>query len=573
MSRYILLYIIVIGLSLSFSLTSCTDNDYDLSDIDTNARFSVNDLIIPINLDEIKLDYVIDLKTDSKIKKNDDGYTYIVDGEFASNTITVKPFTTNSSQYQSSKSIKLITDVNTNVHKRASENRKPLAHADIRNSTAIKASTANIDSSIIAVDRVGTEMNILLTLQFNGLTPYIHQINIKELEIKLLKGLNMTSDIGYYDSESGMLNIGDTQTTTDHRLELNLHITGIDANKTGVTLENGFFNIDDSVYVKSGQLVIYSDQVKDPAHPFLPNEVDYTLSANIGSCTVKSFTGIIKYDITGINIDPIDLSDLPDILSQEGTDLILENPQIYVNINNPLYQKYHLFAKAGLCLTGNETYKTASDAVVIYQADNSFVLSPFKPQKLCQGFEHAQHVVFSDLGKVISSEGKKIPNQVDVKLISPMIPEQHVTDFILGDPIQPVKGNWMLYAPLTFTSSSIIKYTKTWDDWQDKDLDGLTIEKAEVNATISSDVPLDLDVSFTLLGKEGKLTGKATLAANAINSEINIPLTGTSINKIYGMTIDVMIQGSGSGSTISPSQKIVVKNLNAKVSGYYDKEF
>ena len=571
MSRYILLYIIVIGLSLSFSLTSCTDNDYDLSDIDTNARFSVNDLIIPINLDEIKLDYVIDLKTDSKIKKNDDGYTYIVDGEFASNTITVKPFTTNSSQYQSSKSIKLITDVNTNVHKRASENRKPLAHADIRNSTAIKASTANIDSSIIAVDRVGTEMNILLTLQFNGLTPYIHLININNLELKLLKGLNMTSDIGYYDSESGMLNIGDTQTTTDHRLELNLHITGIDAKKTGVTLENGFFNIDDSVYVKSGQLVIYSDQVKDPTHPFLPNEVDYTLSANIGSCTVKSFTGIIKYDITGINIDPIDLSDLPDILSQEGTDLILENPQIYVNINNPLYQKYHLFAKAGLCLTGNETYKTASDAVVINQAENTFVLSPFKPQKLCQGFEHAQHVVFSDLGKVISSEGKKIPNQVDVKLISPMIPEQHVTDFILGDPIQPVKGNWMLYAPLTFTSSSIIKYTKTWDDWQDKDLDGLTIEKAEVNATISSDVPLDLDVSFTLLGKEGKLTGKATLAANAINSEIIIPLTGTSISKIYGMTIDVMIQGSG--STISPSQKIVVKNLNAKVSGYYDKEF
>lgn len=571
MSRYILLYIIVIGLSLSFSLTSCTDNDYDLSDIDTNARFSVNDLIIPINLDEIKLDYVIDLKTDSKIKKNDDGYTYIVDGEFASNTITVKPFTTNSSQYQSSKSIKLITDVNTNVHKRASENRKPLAHADIRNSTAIKASTANIDSSIIAVDRVGTEMNILLTLQFNGLTPYIHLININNLELKLLKGLNMTSDIGYYDSESGMLNIGDTQTTTDHRLELNLHITGIDAKKTGVTLENGFFNIDDSVYVKSGQLVIYSDQVKDPTHPFLPNEVDYTLSANIGSCTVKSFTGVIKYDITGINIDPIDLSDLPDILSQEGTDLILENPQIYVNINNPLYQKYHLFAKAGLCLTGNETYKTASDAVVINQADNSFVLSPFKPQKLCQGFEHAQHVVFSDLGKVISSEGKKIPNQVDVKLISPMIPEQHVTDFILGDPIQPVKGNWMLYAPLTFTSSSIIKYTKTWDDWQDKDLDGLTIEKAEVNATISSDVPLDLDVSFTLLGKEGKLTGKATLAANAINSEMNIPLTGTTISKIYGMTIDVMIQGSG--STISPSQKIVVKNLNAKVSGYYDKEF
>ena len=568
MRSYKLSYMAVITIAACISFTSCTDNDYDLSDIDTNARFTVKDLVIPVNLDDVELDCVIDLKEDSKIKKDGNEYAFIEDGEFASNTITVNPFTTNSSQFHSSKNIRLITDEHTNIHKRAADNRKSLAHADLKNGTRINTSTANVDASIIAVDRINTEMDILVALQFNGLTPYINKIDIKELELKLLKGLDLTTNIGSYDAESGVLNIGDTQTTTSHKIELRFHITGIDVHKSGTTLENGFFNISDSIYVKSGQLIIYSNQVKGSTTPILPNEVEYILTADIGACSVKSFSGSIKYDITGIDIDPIDLSDMPDILSQKGTNLILENPQIYINVNNPLYEKYHLFAQTKLSLKGNNTYETDED-IVLDQTVKTLVLSPYKPQHMYQGFETAQHVEFKNLGKVIS--GEQIPNQVDINLLSPVIPEQHVTDFVLGDVIPPVKGKWKLYAPLDLTSSSLIRYTKTWDDWQDEDLDGLTVEKATVNATITSDVPLALNVNFILLGREGRLSGKTTLAANAKNVELEIPLTGTAVSKIYGMTIDVTIQGSG--NLITPSQKIIVEKLNAKVSGYYDKEF
>ena len=91
-----------------------------------------------------------------------------------------------------------------------------------------------------------------------------------------------------------------------------------------------------------------------------------------------------------------------------------------------------------------------------------------------------------------------------------------------------------------------------------------------ITATMSSDIPLGLNVTITMLGREGNLSGTTSLAANAQNVEITIPLTGTAVSKIYGATIDARI--SGNGTALSPTQKIIVKNLKVKVNGYYEKE-
>jgi hypothetical protein len=569
MNKNIRLFFYITVFITCISLTSCIDKDYDLSDIDTNARFSVNDLVIPINLDEIELDGILDLKDNSKIKKDGDGYAFFEEGDFTSNSIVVKSFTTSGSKYQTSKSVRLISDNPSASPKRASVNRLTLAHADIKNSTAINISTADVDSSIISIDGIDTEMDINITLLFGGLTSYIKKVDIKDLEVQLLKGLyNMKTNIGRYDPETGMLDIGDIQTTTEHNLELNLHITKVDAKKIGITKEKGVYYLNDSVSVISGQIVVYQDQIKGSTLPVLPTYVDYTLSADISPCIVKSFSGRIKYNIAGINIDPINLTDIPDILSQKGTNIILENPQIYISVNNPLYQYYKLYAQTGLMIKGNETCQTTNGAIVLDQAENLFVLSPYNPSTTkYKGYNNAHHVMLPNLGEVLS--GNKIPTQVDIKLLSPMIPEQNVTSFLLGETIPPVKGKWMLYAPLNLTTSSTIKYSKTWDNWQDKDLDGLTVEKAQISATITSDVPLTLDVSFTLLGRKGEMSGKASLAADTKDKVIVIPLTGTSVSEIYGLTIDVTTRGGG---LISPSQKMIVKNLSAKVTGHYDRE-
>ena len=564
----------IFSVAALFVFAACTDNDYDLSDVDTTARFTVKDLVVPVNLDDITLDYVLDLKDDSKVKKNGNEYAVIEEGTFNSNTITVNSFTTAGSTTHVSKEITI-------SHDAPAPNRSNRVRPDAgtflgsaiipTNTTDINASTQNVDPSIVSIDKIGVELQIKLAIQFTGLTNVIKKIDIENLNIQFIKGLTLSIDKGEYDPETGIISIGDTQTTTDHKYDLTINITAIDAAKAGIEFSNGNFNFSSTANVIEGsRLALYLDQVKSGISiASIPTTAGYDLSATIGAGKITSFSGDIRYDITGINIDPIDLTNIPDMLNQEGTNIELTNPQIYLSLNNPLIQSgYNLFAQTGLRLTGNAPYATTANAIKLDKANNVFVLSPQVPATNYQGFENAQHVLFADLGKVVS--GSAVPKSVSIDVLSPQIPTQTINNFQLGTTLPAVNGKWLFYAPLDLTENSLIKYTKSWDDWQDDDLDGLTVQKATVTCVMSSDVPLDLNVSFTLLGRKGTLSGSTTIAPKAKDVAINIPLSGTDVSQIYGMTIDAKIKGSN--QTLAPNQKIVVKNLKAKVSGYYDKE-
>ena len=52
-----------------FVMSSCVDDNYNLSDLDTTVGISVNKLTIPLNVDSLVLDQVIDLEKNSQIKK------------------------------------------------------------------------------------------------------------------------------------------------------------------------------------------------------------------------------------------------------------------------------------------------------------------------------------------------------------------------------------------------------------------------------------------------------------------------------------------------------------------------
>lgn len=58
----------------SMPLTACIDDNYDISDIDTTAEIKVNNLVVPVNLDEITLSNVFDLDDESVVKEVDGIY-------------------------------------------------------------------------------------------------------------------------------------------------------------------------------------------------------------------------------------------------------------------------------------------------------------------------------------------------------------------------------------------------------------------------------------------------------------------------------------------------------------------
>ena len=77
------------------SLCSCFNNDYDLSDIDTNVRVQAKDLVIPINMSPITLERVLDIddsEPDAKIRRVNGEYAVVKEGRFSSSNININPF-------------------------------------------------------------------------------------------------------------------------------------------------------------------------------------------------------------------------------------------------------------------------------------------------------------------------------------------------------------------------------------------------------------------------------------------------------------------------------------------------
>ena len=79
----------------------------------------------------------------------------------------------------------------------------------------------------------------------------------------------------------------------------------------------------------------------------LPKDINYQCAPTLSEIKVSEFSGTIQYDIEDINIKPISLNDIPDMLSQDSTNIKLANPQIYLRLNNPLAGN-NLYAEAGL---------------------------------------------------------------------------------------------------------------------------------------------------------------------------------------------------------------------------------
>lgn len=97
--KHYLLY--AAGLIAAASVTSCVDDKYDLSDIDTTARIQVDNLTIPVNVDAITLSSLLDLDPndpDAKVKEVNGIYAVVENGDFHSEMVHINQINANGVQ-------------------------------------------------------------------------------------------------------------------------------------------------------------------------------------------------------------------------------------------------------------------------------------------------------------------------------------------------------------------------------------------------------------------------------------------------------------------------------------------
>lgn len=580
--------------TFSMLLTSCIDDNYDLSDIDTTSEFKVDNLALPINLDPVVLSDIIKIKEGDELKEVTIGdntfYAVQRSGEFNSDGIYVNKFEAGAEKMNDRTATFRLRGSSSAPGKRnASSNELMYLISPVRENLEYDAT--DIDGSVRDLTVIYFDDTVLkLTISTNGLSSGI-QSRLTDVQLTVPKGLSIKNvkagGVNYgpnaYDPDSGTLTLAEGFDLTNNQASIEITADGVSlAGYDGTftynpTSDSGTFKLQSVFNIESANLRLTGDAGALASI----QEVNFNVQYQLGSLMVNAILGSIEYDLsgTGLDIDPINLSNMPTFLEDPETDLRLSNPQVYLQLKNPIGQyglKYQSSLNILVQRDGQPDLKFPSPLVKVPATIGmyNFVLAPY-PEKIssipAEFASDIEKLTYENLGNILSGNG--LPNSLDIQLVNPMIPEQQLTSpFRLGTSIEGMEGSYMFLAPLSLAEDSQI--VKVVDGWWSEDLSDLNIDLLSITTNVTNEVSTSVILNVYAIDRNGEpisTVGSLELPENAVNQPIEIKLMGLDgkpFNNLDGVKIYVMA-GENEGQPLAPSQSITLDNIKARVTGNY----
>lgn len=570
------LYLSVLGIAVPcmYALTGCTDDDYDLSNLDKTAQIPVNDLTVPVNIDEIHLSDIIDVKPGDRVQIVDGRYAVVEENTFNSDPIKVDDVTLSSPALESS-SRNISLDGAAALLAAGQPLSLPLGSEE----SSYDLTASDVSSYIVSVKEVECDLKITISLSLNGFNNRLKSMSLRNIVLGIPKGLGNVTGNGHYSPESGEFRVTDSR-ISGTKAEIEITAGKLDFIKCGAVYNAAAHTMKfaDKLKVISGEAVITASDFTTSDFSTLPSYCTYRTDFDLSRIYITGFSGRMRYDLTSFDIPRVDLTDLPDVLSQAGTDIRLVNPCLYLRIENPV-SSYSLHAVTGFEIKAlregqpTQSYSLPAPFTVTSAPESKYCLSPVKPSEYLTAFANSQHVPFPTLGNIFSGDG--LPRSLDISLINPELPEQDVTGFKLGQTLGSVHGSYYFFAPIELGDGSQIKYTDVIDGWSSEDLDKVTISKLHVTASVSTDVPVSLKFSAYPIDKDGNQINDVEIEggyvdANAVDQQLDINITG-SVTGLAGIRFTAVAapKPGEDASALRPGMNIKLAKIRATVSGYY----
>lgn len=567
-------------------LTSCIDDNYDLSDVDTTSRINVNDLVLPVNIDPIRLGDVIEIDDESRIQvvnlNDKEFYALVQNGSFVSDPIEIDGVKAVPDPLNPTRETleRLIAD-NSSFRAPSGEFIFPINEVG----NYFSYNSIDIDEAIVSLRRVETApFRFSFKLEVEDPNVTIASMYFKDMVIRAPKGLVATPSTGTYDARTGYWRIPRVDVAGNHT-EISLLATGIDMAVAGITIRpDRSLDFESEFHIESGFIDI------EPLSPNFRDEVVFIVSYDLDEFEIKSFDGEVRYALEGIDIAPVELRGIPDFLKGDETEIEIANPQIYLQINNPV-ASVPLNCSTGLRLTANRDGMPSlpfdlDNAVEIgfgrgESGPYNFVLSPSDenldvPEVFAADLDWYR---FSTLGSLLHAPAewsvKGLPRSIDIDLVNPGIPVQSVTAFNIPRKLPAAEGKYQLMAPLALDEGSRIIYSEIRDGWNDDDIDGITVTDLQLTAHAVNRCPASIQLTIYPLDKDGNLIDAAvrsTTVAAESESDLVITMQGE-VSHLDGIRIVAELAAGGEAVALTPNQTLTLDNIKARVSGYYEKEF
>ena len=566
-------------LTLGFSVTGCTNDDYDFDQIDATMGFGSGELEIPASSTmNIPLSDILELEENGSVKIAANGdYLFQLTGSGASSASPmISPIVLRGNSYSNTLTL--------NANSAAKGTRAAGSHLSFVSPKELMFKYNGTDAAvkILKSAEVAGEIELKINLTLGGLSSAINKINKATLT---LPGYLQISSVNGNGNGVPMVN-GSKITVENVSTSRNLQLT-IKAKKLDFANQDAYGKV---VIGNNGSIKMdgYFDLGIEANVTGVPTSA-LSIGANVtvNDITLKSATGIFDPEINISSLGDVSVTGVPDFLSEDGVRADLDNPQIILSIKNDMDAAAKVSAKVISTKNGQNLATVQLPEMNICKTTvapvTKICICRHNTEELTAQYGAANVYEVSNLATLINQH---IPDHVqitDVKTKADLSQEMTI-EFGRYYHVVP---SYEIYAPLAFAEDAVIEYADDFDGWND-DLDDLELSEGtyvRLTADAQNLVPATLIVEATPLGVDGtdisnlievnvkKGTVKASAdGVTAENSPLEIELREKvkgGLQKLDGLSYKVKGKASHDGTTVTGinlnSEKHTLKLENIKV--------
>ena len=481
------------------TLTGCTNNDYDLNNVDATMGFGSESLVIPnSSTKDIQLKDVLDLKEGGCVVTDAAGnYLFqLAGGDVEAAKPNISPIILDVTNVFDG-----IISLSSTASTGAKARRAPGSSLHIASPKVMMFEYHGNDRAVKSlneaeIDETTTNNNISIKLDFSNISTAVSNIESATLTLPAYLSISQVNSKGNGVPTLNGSKVTVTGISTARPLELILKTQKLDFNNQN---DHGSLSINNGAIDLTGYFSIALQCNVTGAMPDNP-----TIKAKIGvadrTITMRSATGIFDPTINLSSLGEVDVTGLPDFLDDDDVVADLDNPQILLTVNNNMDVAATVSATVISTKEGRELARvTLPEMSVAKNGLSKICICRQKTSELTQQYGEANVYAVSNLSTLIN----RIPDHIKIVDVNAHA-KAEVATIVFGEKYQ-VKPSYKVNAPLAFGENANIVYEDSFTGWND-DIDELDLAEGtyiEVTANVENKVPAYLTVKAYPVDAQG----------------------------------------------------------------------
>lgn len=537
------------------ALASCVNSDYDFNEVDATMGFGGEGLELPgSSTDTIKLADVLDLGDDDCVKVRPNG-DYVFE-QVGDNVEPAQPEIAPISVTQR-QSVSYDIDINVEPATRSA--------GDARAVTVVLSADGDMQSfeydgdkpaEVVGLDYAETDANLSFSLHFPaGLSSVVASLD--EISIQMPSFMEL-SDVSANIGADGSWSIDGSRIvfsniTTSRDLTVSARVSRL---RFGVSDELGSLGIEGDKIVLDGRVHVSMNSVATVSGGSIEG---LTASSDfaIDDMQITSVTGRFDPEIDLDNLGDVEITGVPDFLTDGNVRVDLYNPQILLTLNSDL----NMGGFVGGTLTSWKDGQPIASVIVPEMAVRAGGMTEMCICRNGEGIEGYDVVqVVPELSTLIET----IPDRITFEGTA-RADRNQTCEFELGHryTVQPA---YRVEAPIAFAENAQIVYKDTIDEWHEDIEDFELSDNSYITftANIENRVPAYLTLSAYAIDVDGQRMGDDEIKVEVSNTVIasadgetssETPLTirvsqndGRALSRLDGLVFDVTASASDGGA-------------------------